>query len=243
MAGATLVGWDDRSSDDGDSAIIGDSNPNPTCNPNWITQRVITGDLLALGGAIMSGAYTIALATLCPGDSRVSMGLVFGYLGILNALFLGPFFFGLVFSNLIDVSELSFKVLLALVAKGLFDNVLADYLWARAVMLTTPTVATVGLSLTTPLAFTSDVILRKFRGTWLTGTGAGLVLSGFLLVNELYNIGDAEPDKCMISGDEPVDHADVIVDHKLTRNASAVLNQNDYVGTDTLTGAGRGGAV
>ena len=29
-------------------------------------------------------------------------------------------------------------------AKGLFDNVLSDYLWARAVLLTSPTVASVG---------------------------------------------------------------------------------------------------
>lgn len=29
-------------------------------------------------------------------------------------------------------------------AKGVFDNVLSDYLWARAVLLTSPTVTTVG---------------------------------------------------------------------------------------------------
>ena len=34
------------------------------------------------------------------------------------------------------------------VAKGLFQNVLADYLWARSIVLTSPTVATMGLSMT-----------------------------------------------------------------------------------------------
>ena len=40
------------------------------------------------------------------------------------------------------------------------NNVLSDYLWARAVVLTTPTVATVGLSLTIPLAFVSDLFVK-----------------------------------------------------------------------------------
>jgi hypothetical protein len=47
--------------------------------------------------------------------------------------------------------------------QAIFDNVVADYLWARAVILTSPTVATVGLSLTIPLAFISDF----FVGTYL----------------------------------------------------------------------------
>jgi solute carrier family 35 protein F5 len=71
-----------------------------------------------------------------------------------------------------------------LVAKGMLDNVLSDYLWARAVMLTSATVATVGLGLTIPLAFFSD---------WFMGNadvvntqsicGAVSVLIGFTLVN------------------------------------------------------------
>lgn len=34
-----------------------------------------------------------------------------------------------------------------LVLKGLLDNVLSDYLWARAVLLTSPTVATCGTTI------------------------------------------------------------------------------------------------
>ena len=37
---------------------------------------------------------------------------------------------------------------MCLLLKGLFDNVLSDYFWARAVVLTSATVATVGLGLT-----------------------------------------------------------------------------------------------
>ena len=48
-----------------------------------------------------------------------------------------------------------------LVCKGLFDNVLSDYLWAQAVLLTSPAVATVGMSLTVPLAIVSEAILPR----------------------------------------------------------------------------------
>lgn len=48
-----------------------------------------------------------------------------------------------------------------IVLNGLCDNVLSDYLWARAIVLTSPTVATVGLSLTIPLAFLSDALLGQ----------------------------------------------------------------------------------
>jgi hypothetical protein len=71
-----------------------------------------------------------------------------------------------------------------LVVKGLFDNVLSDYLWLRAVILINATVATVGLGLTIPLAFASDVMLGK-TDVLTPGTivGALTVLAGFVLVN------------------------------------------------------------
>ena len=50
------------------------------------------------------------------------------------------------------LGRLTGRILGWIVLKGLFDNVLSDYLWARAVMLTTPTIATVGLGLTVPLS-------------------------------------------------------------------------------------------
>ena len=76
-----------------------------------------------------------------------------------------------------------------LVAKGLLDNVLSDYLWARAVVLTSATVATVGLGLTIPLAFVSDWIMGHANvATIQSVLGAVAVLAGFILVN----LGDKE---------------------------------------------------
>merc|ERR1711957_319023 len=51
---------------------------------------------------------------------------------------------------------LTWSILLFLLLKGLLDNVLSDYLWARAVVLTSATVASVGVGLTIPMAFAAD---------------------------------------------------------------------------------------
>ena len=72
-----------------------------------------------------------------------------------------------------------------LVVKGLFDNVISDYLWARAIILTSATVATVGLGLTVPLALISDVFIMK-RDDVLSRdgiVGALMVVAGFVSVN------------------------------------------------------------
>ena len=60
----------------------------------------------------------------------------------------------------------------------------SDYLWLRSVLLTNATVATVGLGLTIPLAFGSDVVLGKPNVLTVSSImGATTVLVGFILVN------------------------------------------------------------
>ncbi|KAK9813135.1 hypothetical protein WJX72_009645 [[Myrmecia] bisecta] len=50
-------------------------------------------------------------------------------------------------ASYVQLTTLTSRVLLITLCKGLFDNVLSDYLWARAVLLVGPTIATVGLSI------------------------------------------------------------------------------------------------
>ena len=79
-------------------------------------------------------------------------------------------------------TTLTWTIFLFLILKGLLDNVLSDYLWARAVILTSATVASVGVGLTIPMAFMADWIMGND-----TGTGgiipAVFVTLGFVFVN------------------------------------------------------------
>ena len=66
---------------------------------------------------------------------------------------------------------------------GLLDNVLSDYLWAKAVLLTTPTAATAGLTIQVPIAGVVDS-LRGQIPSLLNILGAVAVLLGFFGINE-----------------------------------------------------------
>ena len=80
----------------------------------------------------------------------------------------------------------SAQLVLALSSTGLVDYVIADYLWARAVLLLGPTLATVGMSAQIPMATIADVFIGQ--PTWLkqpsttavTAAGTVAILAGFI---------------------------------------------------------------
>ena len=107
-------------------------------------------------------------------------------MGLSNMALLWPLVLVFSWTKLEPLSDVTPEIMGWLVVKGLFDNVLSDYLWAKAVVLTTPTVATVGLGLTVPLAIVSDALAGKLaHGASLAYqiVGASMVVAGFLLTN------------------------------------------------------------
>jgi hypothetical protein len=70
-----------------------------------------------------------------------------------------------------------------LIHAGLLDNVLSDYLWARAVVLTTATAATVGLAFQTPVAIVADILINGNTPSVMLLMGGTLVTLGFFGVN------------------------------------------------------------
>jgi len=75
------------------------------------------------------------------------------------------------------------SIILSLLINGLIGTVLSDLLWSYSIFFTSPTVATVGLSLTIPLAIFTDRLLHHSNFTIIYVGGAVLVLSSFLIVN------------------------------------------------------------
>ncbi|CAB9506847.1 solute carrier family 35, member F5 [Seminavis robusta] len=152
---------------------------------DWSQERALFGDALGLISALGYGAYAVMVRVMCPRDeSLMSMEVLLGYIGLFNMVALSPILFYQLFNG--NHSDLTWVVLGFLVVKGLLDNVLSDYLWARSVVLTSATVATVGLGLTIPLAFLSDVLWMAQDAAVVSLTsiaGALCVLAGFILVN------------------------------------------------------------
>ena len=94
-----------------------------------------------------------------------------------------PFGFLLNFIGLEPFAFPSGQVWLYLTVNGLVGTVLSDYLWLLSVLLTSPLVSTVGLSLSIPLAMITDVIIKGKSFTFLYFLGTVLVVGGFMLVN------------------------------------------------------------
>ncbi|KAE9463782.1 hypothetical protein C3L33_04318, partial [Rhododendron williamsianum] len=169
MAGTVIVGLGD--SETGLSATA--SNP-------------LLGDILALVSAALYAVYITLIRRKLPDDDGksgiVSMAQFLGYLGLFNLLIFLPVALILNFTKLEPFKVLTWKQVGLLVGKGLLDNVLSDYLWAKAVLLTTTTVATAGLTIQVPIAAVVDALTGNAPNL-MDYIGAAAVMVGFAGIN------------------------------------------------------------
>ena len=128
------------------------------------------GDVICLLSAVLYALYTVMIRKLEPPD----LSLFFGFLGISTFVLFGPAVVVLHLTGAESLATLTPAVFSLILLKGLVDNVLSDYLWAAAVLLTSPSVATIGMSLTVPLAMISDVALPR---EWLVDPASPTIFS------------------------------------------------------------------
>lgn len=89
------------------------------------------------------------------------------------------------------------------VRAGLMDYCVADYTWARAVLLLGPTVATLGMSVQVPLATGADAVLGhphwldSWKAVGLTAVGSVLILGGVGGIN-LDPYSRPTPQQCLM---------------------------------------------
>ncbi|CAI9276310.1 unnamed protein product [Lactuca saligna] len=131
--------------------------------------------LLCMGGTII-----MMMQKLGVGKSAWAQFL--GFLGLFNLLIFSPVALILHLASLEPFDTISSKQFGLIVGKGLLDNVLSDYLWAKAVLLTTTTVATAGLTIQVPLAAIVDTVIGNAPG-FMDYIGAAAVMLGFAGIN------------------------------------------------------------
>jgi solute carrier family 35 protein F5 len=145
------------------------------------------GNVLALAAAGLYALYTSVMKLHLKDDDRTDMTLFFALMGVVNFTAFGAALVALRFVGFLPelLSNLSTRVFLLACSKAFFDNVCSDYLWARAVLLTSPTVASIGLSLQIPLAASVEVFVGSppwaahFKNAALMASGTLFVLAGF----------------------------------------------------------------
>ena len=121
---------------------------------------------------------------------------MFGLIGAVCALTGWPFMLLLDYVGLEAFEWPSAGLTASLVANGLLGSVLPDMLFARAVMLGNPTLCTIGLSFTIPMAMVFDALSQgsseMFNIQWLVG--ALLIWLSFFNMND-----DGASDECRYS--------------------------------------------
>lgn len=150
--------------------------------PEKTTKELAIGNVMALLSAVMYGVYAAFLKKRVPDESRLEMTVFFGLVGILNFLVLLPGFFLLHLTG-VETFELppTGTVVLAVFGNSL-ASLVSDIAWAKAVVLTSPVVVTVGLSLTIPLSIIGQVVILNQWPTVVYWIGALLVVASFFFI-------------------------------------------------------------
>ncbi|KAG8389094.1 hypothetical protein BUALT_Bualt02G0193500 [Buddleja alternifolia] len=172
-----------------------------------VASNPVLGDVHSLLSSAFYAVYVTLIRLKLPDADdevrgRVSMAQFLGFLGLFNLVIFFPVALVLDFAKLEpfnmltekqfgivvgkaspdDVKDFLFLVILTPSTKlqhsGLLDNVLSDYLWAKAVLLTTTTVATAGLSIQVPLAAIVDSLTGNAPNL-LDYIGGAAIMVGF----------------------------------------------------------------
>ncbi|XP_038888905.1 uncharacterized vacuolar membrane protein YML018C [Benincasa hispida] len=162
---------------------LGDSQSEMMLNT---ASNPLLGDVLSLVSAALYAVYITLIRKKLPDDDettgKASMAQFLGFLGLFNLVIFLPVAVIIKFTKVEPFHLRTWKEVGMIVAKGLLDNVLSDYLWAKAVLLTTTTVATAGLTIQVPLAAIVDSITGNAPHL-MDYLGAVAVMIGFVGIN------------------------------------------------------------
>ncbi|EHK96664.1 putative Uncharacterized vacuolar membrane protein [Glarea lozoyensis 74030] len=160
-----------------------DNDENRGDFPHKSHTEIAIGDGMAFGSAVMYGIYAIVMKKRIGNEDRVNMPLFFGLVGLFNCMLLWPGFFILHFTGVEKFQMPPTSKIWIIVLANSASSFISDYCWAYAMLLTTPLVVAVGLSMTIPLSLIGQMILSSQYSSALYWVGACIVLLSFLFVN------------------------------------------------------------
>jgi len=177
LTGIVLISSVDLSGNNTDDEHRGDF-------PKKTLREVAVGDALALLSALLYGIYAVFLKRRIADESRVNMPLFFGLVGLFNVVFLWPGFVILHFTGAEPFEIPPSKWVTGIILCNSTASMISDLAWAYAVLLTSPIVVTVGLSMTIPLSLIGQQLLNSQTASPLYWVGAAVVVLSFIFVSQ-----------------------------------------------------------
>ncbi|CAD6593779.1 MAG: hypothetical protein ASARMPREDX12_007631 [Alectoria sarmentosa] len=163
--------------------LTGNQDKNRGSFPHKSHKEIAIGDVLAFTSAVMYGIYTTLMKKRIGNESRVEMPLFFGFVGLFNFITLLPGFFILHYTGIETFGLPPTRRILAIVLINSATSLVSDLCWAYSMLLTSPLVVTVGLSLTIPLSLIGQMIEYSQTSTVSYWIGACIVLLSFVFIN------------------------------------------------------------
>ncbi|KAG0680819.1 hypothetical protein C6P41_004740 [Kluyveromyces marxianus] len=151
---------------------------------NTSPMTIFVGNLLALAGALFYGVYSTLLKLKVQDESRINMKIFFGFVGLFTLVFLWPVLIVLHFTGNETFELPSTPRVLSIILVNCVSTFISDFCWAKAMLLTSPLIVTVGLSATIPLAMVGDFVFKEKPMTALYLFGAVLICFSFFIVNK-----------------------------------------------------------
>ena len=151
--------------------------------PHKTARELAVGDILALIGAVIYGIYAVVLKARIGSESRANLPLFFGLVGLFNALVMRPAFLFLHVTGVERFELPPTRRVLSIILINSTSSMVSDFCWAAAMLLTSPLLVTVGLSLTIPLSLVGQMFISGVYADFAYWAGALVVLCSFVFIN------------------------------------------------------------
>ncbi|UKZ93806.1 uncharacterized protein TrAFT101_008714 [Trichoderma asperellum] len=163
--------------------LSGKSDENRGSFPHKTPGQIALGDTMAFMSAVLYGIYVTVMKRRVGNEDKVNMQLFFGLVGVFNLSLLWPLFFVLHWTGMEPFELPPTSQIWTIVIVNAVASFVSDLCWALAMLLTTPLVVTVGLSLTIPLSLIGEIFQYQQYSSFIYWIGAAVVFVSFVFVN------------------------------------------------------------
>lgn len=212
--------------------LSGESDETRGSFPHKSIKELGVGDAMALISAVLYGIYAVIMKKRMPDEKAVNMPLFFGLVGLFNVLLLWPVFFLLHYTRVETFQMPPGSKVWNVIIINSVSSLFSDFTWAYAVVLTSPLIVTVGMSLTIPLSLIGQVLVNGQTAGVVYWIGATIVVASFVIVSLESEKKDNNDDNDVDEGFDDADDTNRLlgssVEEERNRDTNDFYDENEH---------------